>query len=165
VLSVTPRADGINQVSYGELPLYRFAGDKAPGDTNGEGIMAFGGVWLAAQPTTLPLISPIVTAQPTGGSSASFVVSFLSSKAGQGRVFFGSGPGCAGLVEVATQDLDAGTTTHTIQVRGNDLPGTVGDNGIQPGTTYWYKLVAVTSSGQEVDDNGGKCYGVTIPKA
>jgi plastocyanin len=167
VLSVNTRPDGINQVSYGELPLYRFAGDKAPGDTNGQGISAFGGVWLAAQPTTLtrPLISPIVTAQPTGGNSASFVVSFISSKPGQGQVLFGSGPGCSGLVEVATQDLDAGTTTHTIQVRGNDMPGTVGDNGIQPGTTYWYKVVTVTSSGQEVDDNGGKCYSVAIPTA
>jgi plastocyanin len=165
VLSVTTRTDGIHQVSYGELPLYRFAGDKAPGDTNGEGIMAFGGVWLAAQPTTLPLISPIVTAQPTGGRSASFVVSFLSTKAGQGQVLFGSGPGCFGLVEVATQDLDAGTTTHTIQVRGNDLLGTVGDNGIQPGTTYWYELVTVTSAGAVVDNTGGQCYRVTIPKA
>lgn len=163
VLSVETRPDGINQVSYGELPLYTFAGDKVPGDTNGQGIVAFGGVWLAAQPTTLPLVTPIVTALSTTGSSASFVVSFTSAKPGGGQVFFGSGPGCSGLVEVATRDLSPGTTTHTVQVRGNDMPGTAGDNGIQPGATYSYMLVTVTGSGVEIDDNGGRCYSVTIP--
>lgn len=162
VLSVGTRPDGINQVSYGELPLYRFGGDKVPGDTNGQGITAFGGVWLAAQPTTLPLIAPVVTAQ-SSGSSASFVVSFTSAKSGSGQVFFGAGPGCAGLVEVATGDLGAGSTTHTIQVRGNDMPGTVGDNGIQPGATYSYMLATVTGGGVEIDNNGGRCYSVTIP--
>jgi hypothetical protein len=96
--------------------------------------------------------------------SASFSVSFTSSAPGEGYVYFGSGPGCTVLVEVATQDVRPGTTSHTVVVTGNDLPGTVGDNGIQPGTTYYYEVVTVTSSGVEVDDNGGKCYSVTIPK-
>lgn len=162
VLSVNTRADGINQVSYGEEPLYAFAGDKAPGDIHGEGIHAFGGVWLAAQVTAFPLVTPLVTAQ-TAGVSASFVVSFASSQPGQGEVYFGPGPACSGLVEVATQDLSAGTTIHTIQVAGNDMPGTVGDNGIQPGMTYSYKVVTMTKSGTETGDNNGTCYSVTIP--
>lgn len=162
VLSVNTRADGINQVSYGEEPLYSFAGDKAPGDIHGEGIHAFGGVWLAAQVTAFPLVTPLVTAQ-SDGVSASFVVSFSSSQPGQGEVYFGSGPGCSGLVEMATQDLTPGTTVHTVQVTGNDMPGTVGDNGIQPGMTYSYKLATVGKSGTETDDNNGACYSVTIP--
>jgi hypothetical protein len=49
---------------------------------------------------------------------------------------------------------------------GNDLPGTVGDNGIVPGTTYWYETVATApSTGQQIDNNNGKCYSVTIPKS
>lgn len=36
------RADGTKQVSFHGHPLYYFAGDKAPGDTNGQGI---GGKW------------------------------------------------------------------------------------------------------------------------
>jgi len=99
------------------------------------------------------------------GSSASFGVSFTSSSPGQGYVYFGPGPGCTGLVEVATQDLHAGTSQHSVMVTGNDLPGTVGDNGIQPGTTYWFEAVTVTRNGTEIDDNGGRCYGVTIPNA
>lgn len=97
------------------------------------------------------------------GASASFTVRFDSTVAGQGQVLFGSGPGCSGLVETATQDQGAGTTSHTIQVQGNELPGTVGDNGIVPGATYWYEAVTMTASGKEVDDNGGKCYSITIP--
>jgi hypothetical protein len=98
-----------------------------------------------------------------GAATASFTVSFSSSTPGQGEVYFGSGPGCSGLVETATEDLGAGTITHAVQVRGNDLPGTVGDNGIQPGATYWYEAVNVTRSGTEIDNNGWRCYSVTVP--
>lgn len=92
-----------------------------------------------------------------------FVAGFDSTAPGQGMVLFGSGPGCQGLVEVGTQDIHPGTTTHAVVVTGNDLPGTVGDIGIVPGTTYWYETVTVTSSGMQVDNNNGACYSVTIP--
>jgi predicted lipoprotein with Yx(FWY)xxD motif len=36
------------QVTYDKHPLYMFAGDSGPGDTNGTGIKAFGGTWLLA---------------------------------------------------------------------------------------------------------------------
>ncbi|HEX8917464.1 MAG TPA: hypothetical protein VF898_03095 [Chloroflexota bacterium] len=97
------------------------------------------------------------------GASGAFTVSFTSTAPGQGEVYFGSGPGCSGLVEVATRDLHAGTAQHSVVVSGNDLPGTVGDNGIQPGATYWYETVTVTSAGTEIDNNGGKCYSVAVP--
>ncbi|HEX8918303.1 MAG TPA: alkaline phosphatase family protein, partial [Chloroflexota bacterium] len=96
--------------------------------------------------------------------SEQFIVSFTSAQPGQGRVYFGSGPGCNGLVAIATQDSGAGTTSHTVTVHGNDLPGSVGDNGIIPGATYWYETVTVTSSGQVIDNNSGLCYQVTVPK-
>jgi hypothetical protein len=91
----------------------------------------------------------------------SFTVNFASASPGVGRVYFGSGPGCRGLVEVATQDRLPGTTLHSVTVNGNDLPGTVGDNGIQPGTTYWYETATSARSGEQIDDNGGRCYHVT----
>ena len=163
--SVIARPDGFNQVNYGEMPLYTFVGDKAPGDTNGEGIHAFGGVWLAAQITPNVLTAPIVTAHGSSGSSASFVVSFSSKNPGQGSVYFGPGTSCSGLVEVATQDLGAGTTSHTIQVKGNEMPGSVGDNGIQPGTTYSFMVVTSTKDATETDNNGGACYTVRIPSS
>jgi sugar lactone lactonase YvrE len=96
--------------------------------------------------------------QVTQGSS--FTVNWTSKTAGNGMVLFGTGPGCTGLVEVATADRGAGTTSHTVTVTGNDLPGTVGDVGIQQGQTYWYETVV---AGQTADNNGGTCYSVTIP--
>jgi len=92
-------------------------------------------------------------------------VSFTSTAPGQGSVLFGPGTSCSGLVEVATQDLGAGTTAHTIQVKGNEMPGTVGDNGIQAGTTYSFEVVTSSSTGVQTDNNGGKCYTVTIPSS
>jgi parallel beta-helix repeat protein len=99
------------------------------------------------------------------GVAGQFTVAFNSNNPGNGMVLFGSGPGCNGLVGTATQDQGAGTTTHIIVVKGNDLPGSVGDNGIQPGATYWYEFVTATATGPEIDNNGGKCYSVTIPAA
>jgi predicted lipoprotein with Yx(FWY)xxD motif len=46
-LTLITRDDGAKQVTYQGMPLYRFASDKAPGETNGQGI---GGVWFAAMP-------------------------------------------------------------------------------------------------------------------
>jgi hypothetical protein len=101
------------------------------------------------------------TVQTVSSTSNSFTVAFVSTAAGEGRVYFGSGPGCQGLVEVATQDRSPGTTTHMVTVSGNDLPGTVGDIGIQPSTTYWYETATTSHSQEEIDNNNGQCYSVT----
>jgi predicted lipoprotein with Yx(FWY)xxD motif len=47
VFSVVERPDGTSQLVAGAWPLYRFAGDAAPGDTNGQGS---GGVWFVVDP-------------------------------------------------------------------------------------------------------------------
>jgi hypothetical protein len=93
-----------------------------------------------------------------------FAVSFTSTQPGQGRVLFGSGPGCIGLVEVGTNDVGSGTTSHTVIVTGNDMAGTVGNIGLTPGATYSYEVITTTATGVESDNNGGNCYSVTIPK-
>lgn len=46
-LDVVTRDDGALQITYNGLPLYYFAGDSLPGDTNGDGV---GGVWSLATP-------------------------------------------------------------------------------------------------------------------
>ena len=53
------RPDGTTQVTYSGFPVYIFANDKAPGDTNGEGIKAFGGVWHAVTPNLVPLAATL----------------------------------------------------------------------------------------------------------
>jgi predicted lipoprotein with Yx(FWY)xxD motif len=44
LLSTSMQANGDAQVTYGGRPLYHFAGDAKPGDTNGQGV---GSVWFA----------------------------------------------------------------------------------------------------------------------
>jgi predicted lipoprotein with Yx(FWY)xxD motif len=70
----TPRSDGKAQITYNGHPLYRFQGDKKPGDTNGQGISAFGGGWFAL-------------------SSAGDMVSGSSSSSGGGSSSSGGGGG------------------------------------------------------------------------
>lgn len=42
------RSDGSMQIALNGHPLYHFSGDKKPGDTNGDGLTAFGGTWTKA---------------------------------------------------------------------------------------------------------------------
>jgi len=53
-LAVIARADGGQQVTYNTWPLYFFSGDGGPDQTNGQGIVGFGGKWLAATPRLQP---------------------------------------------------------------------------------------------------------------
>jgi predicted lipoprotein with Yx(FWY)xxD motif len=63
VLGVFTRPDGTRQVTYNGWPLYYFAGDKKPGDVNGDGV---GNLWAAApvnmnRLTFTGLTSPLVS--------------------------------------------------------------------------------------------------------
>ena len=49
------RRDGKPQVTYNRHPLYRFVGDTKPGQTNGQGIVAFGGLWTVVSPAGRPV--------------------------------------------------------------------------------------------------------------
>jgi predicted lipoprotein with Yx(FWY)xxD motif len=50
LLGTTRRADGRLQVTYNHHPLYRFVKDTKKGQTHGEQLNAFGGVWYAVSP-------------------------------------------------------------------------------------------------------------------
>jgi len=52
-LSVVARA-GSEQVTYNHWPLYTFAGDAGPDQTNGQGVFGFGGKWFVATPSLQP---------------------------------------------------------------------------------------------------------------
>jgi predicted lipoprotein with Yx(FWY)xxD motif len=47
MLGTSPRTDGTTQVTYNGHPLYYFIGDKAAGDTNGQGKE---GIWFLVAP-------------------------------------------------------------------------------------------------------------------
>lgn len=46
LLSTTKRGGNTTQVTYNNHPLYRFSGDTKPGQTNGQGLAAFGAKWF-----------------------------------------------------------------------------------------------------------------------
>jgi predicted lipoprotein with Yx(FWY)xxD motif len=55
LLATLPRDDGSTQVTYNGWPLYYYAGDTAPGDTAGQGIDGFGGLWWLIAPSGEPI--------------------------------------------------------------------------------------------------------------
>jgi predicted lipoprotein with Yx(FWY)xxD motif len=65
IIATTRRPDGTSQVTYNGHPLYLFVGDHKSGDTNGEGVNAFGGGWFAVSPAG-DQVSP-KTSSPGGG--------------------------------------------------------------------------------------------------
>jgi predicted lipoprotein with Yx(FWY)xxD motif len=50
LLGTMTRSDGTRQVTYNGHPLYYFADDTKPGNTNGEGLTSFGAGWDAVSP-------------------------------------------------------------------------------------------------------------------
>jgi len=63
-----------SQVVYKGHPVYYFAGDTAPGDTKGEGINNFGGLWTMVKPSgaALTMSQPSSTPSSSGGGGSSW---------------------------------------------------------------------------------------------
>ena len=66
LIGTITRTDGNAQVTYNGHPVYLFVGDKKAGDTNGEGLNAFGGTWDA-----LTSSGRVVTANSSSSSGSS----------------------------------------------------------------------------------------------
>ena len=49
-LGTIKRSDGSTEVTYNGWPLYTYAGDKKPGDANGNDLKQFGAQWYALTP-------------------------------------------------------------------------------------------------------------------
>ena len=64
-LEVITRPDGIKQVTLNGMPLYTFFRDTKPGDANGQGVTAFGGLWTVAMAGGAPTSAATTTPSPT----------------------------------------------------------------------------------------------------
>ena len=53
LLGTVEREDGTQQVTYNDLPLYHFSGDKSAGDVNGQGLSD---VWWVVDPAGDPIM-------------------------------------------------------------------------------------------------------------
>lgn len=65
MLGTISGANGATQVTYGGHPLYTYAGDKAAGDTSGQGSTNFGAKWWLLAPSGQPITGA------SGGASSS----------------------------------------------------------------------------------------------
>jgi predicted lipoprotein with Yx(FWY)xxD motif len=69
-LGTITRSGGQRQVTYNGHPLYTFVMDTKPGDTTGQGVVAFGASWFAVSPagnqisTAKPAPKPAATPAP-----------------------------------------------------------------------------------------------------
>lgn len=70
-LGTITRPDGTKQVTYAGHPLYYFAGDSGPGQTNGQGSNGFGAKWWLVAPSGAQITTGSgpgsASSSPTGG--------------------------------------------------------------------------------------------------
>jgi predicted lipoprotein with Yx(FWY)xxD motif len=67
LVGTTRRSAGTQQVTYNGHPVYLFANDQKPGDTNGQGVTAFGASWFAVSPAGNQVSA--TPPSPVGGGS------------------------------------------------------------------------------------------------
>jgi predicted lipoprotein with Yx(FWY)xxD motif len=67
LIGTTKRADGRLQVTYNNHPLYTFVKDTKAGQTNGEGLNAFGAGWDAISPAGAKIEKPSAPSPGGGG--------------------------------------------------------------------------------------------------
>jgi hypothetical protein len=95
-IGLVKRDDGTLQVTIGGWPIYRFTGDTAPGQTNGEGV---DGTWYGVQPNGSKALPPAGSSDNSGSSGAN-----------SGS----SGAGSASVAPTETSAPDSGTSSVTL---------------------------------------------------
>jgi predicted lipoprotein with Yx(FWY)xxD motif len=69
-LGTITRSDGNRQVTYNGHPLYLFVKDTKPGQTNGQGVTAFGAAWFALTSSGNQAATPASSSSSGGGSGS-----------------------------------------------------------------------------------------------
>jgi predicted lipoprotein with Yx(FWY)xxD motif len=78
------RPDGTMQATYNGHPLYAFQGDRAPGQTNGNGLTGFGARWSVINLTSKSSAATAATPAPAATSSATGGMGYGSGSGGSG---------------------------------------------------------------------------------
>ena len=69
-LGTIARSGGGKQVTYNGHPLYFFAGDSGPGQTNGQGSDSFGAKWWLVAPSGMKVTTTSATTSSGSGSGS-----------------------------------------------------------------------------------------------
>jgi predicted lipoprotein with Yx(FWY)xxD motif len=117
IFSTFTRADnGSTQVALNSHPLYFFAGDSAAGQTNGEGIAAFGGTWhVAAAALAVATSSPSPAASATSSRSPAASATSTTTVPPTSTDGNGSGDG-SGVIPALLLALFGGATATIVAV-------------------------------------------------
>jgi predicted lipoprotein with Yx(FWY)xxD motif len=67
LLGTTKRADGAEQVTYHQHPLYLFTGDTASGQASGQGSTGFGAPWYVLSPAGKQITTGAVSGSGSSG--------------------------------------------------------------------------------------------------
>jgi predicted lipoprotein with Yx(FWY)xxD motif len=67
LVGTATRSDGTQQVTYNGHPLYLFVKDTKAGQTNGQGVTAFGAAWFALSPAGSQASTPAPSSGGGGG--------------------------------------------------------------------------------------------------
>jgi predicted lipoprotein with Yx(FWY)xxD motif/uncharacterized cupredoxin-like copper-binding protein len=130
-LTTITRTDGTTQVAYNQIPLYYFAKDTQPGDTNGQGV---GGVWFVVAPgEQFGTAAATPAAAPSEGAAT---------------------PAAAGEVAVTLTEFTISSSATTFKV-GETYTFTATNNGQFSHQMYIEKVGAVDepleANGQEAE--------------
>lgn len=101
-LGTIDRADGSQQVTYNDIPLYLYVADRAAGDVNGEGV---GGVWFVVHPGAELGNYPAAPGEGTPVPASSLNVGFTEELG----PFLTTADGMT--VYLFTEDTEPGTST------------------------------------------------------
>ncbi len=127
-LGTLRRAGGVLQVTYAGKALYRFSGDKAAGQVEGNGVKDKWGTWsvfvtAAATGTSAPAVSgpsAIPTTPPTAGTSRAPAASLPATTTPAGPPATAPTPVATTTPTVPTTTTIAPTTTTTAPSAGGD---------------------------------------------
>jgi len=127
-IGIVRRADGTRQVTVGGWPIYRFSGDTAPGQTNGEGVK---GTWFAISPQGGRVLPPPGKATGAAAATASAPASGSSGGSsatlGNGSVILDTGKnfaepnGSEGVSGPGCQNVRNPNAASSLQLSGGPI--------------------------------------------
>lgn len=158
------RDDGTSQATYRGRPLYYFAGDQAPGDTNGQGISDVW--WVAAEDGSLVGGETPTAPELTLEAATTDLGTFITAADGRTAYFFSvdAAPGisqCAGDCLAAWPPVTVSADGGGV-LAGADVPGVLGvitaTDG-SPQVTYDGRPLYYFAGDQAAGDTNGQDVG------
>lgn len=130
------RSDGTQQVTYHGQPLYYYAQDQSPGQTNGQGISSFGALWYLVQPNGSPLLPSSAAGTAAAAGYNAGAAAGVTSGAAAG---YGAGTSTGSVTGTSANCSYVMDTNGNVIFTGN----CAGTSQNLPGCTYSFDVFGV----------------------